>query len=49
MREKQEGKKKRKKRGEREGGGGGMLRVKEPVFGFDDGARVKQQRADKSF
>ena len=25
------------------------LRVEEPVSGFDDGARAKQQRADKSF
>lgn len=37
------------KRKEREGKGGGTLRVEEPVFGFDDGARAKQQKADKSF
>lgn len=34
---------------DREGRGGGTLRAEEPVFGFDDGARVKQQKADKSF
>lgn len=44
MREEQEGKAK-----EKEGRGGGMLRVEEPVFGFDDSARAKQQKADKSF
>jgi len=35
------------KRKGREGRGGGMLRVEEPVFGFDDGATAKQRKKSR--